>query len=151
VPELPKDEAHLGELTLPQLLARHRADKACAGCHAKFDSFGLVFEGFGPIGERRKMDLGGKPVSSKAEFPDGLERNAIDGLRDYIRTKRRDDFVDNLCRKLLAFALGRTLIPSDDQLIAEMRTKLAADGYRFESLVESIVMSRQFQMKRGGD
>jgi hypothetical protein len=148
VPELPKDEAHGGDLTLPQLLERHRADKACAGCHAKFDSFGLVFEGFGPIGERRKMDLGGKPVSSKAEFPDGVERSAIDGLRDYIRTKRRDDFVDNLCRKLLAFALGRTLIPSDDKLVMEMRTKLAADGYRFESLVESIVMSRQFQMKK---
>ena len=30
VPELPKDEAKLGELTLPQVLARHRADKACA-------------------------------------------------------------------------------------------------------------------------
>src|SRR5262245_52754171 len=105
VPELPKDEAHLGDLTLPQLLERHRADKACAGCHAKFDSFGLVFEGFGPIGERRKMDLGGKPVSTTAEFPDGVERSAIDGLREYIRTKRRDDFVDNLCRKLLAFAL----------------------------------------------
>src|SRR5256885_3025819 len=32
VPELPKDEANTGELTLPQLLARHREDKACAGC-----------------------------------------------------------------------------------------------------------------------
>src|SRR5471030_3269974 len=32
VAELPMDEAKLGELTLPQLLARHRADKSCAGC-----------------------------------------------------------------------------------------------------------------------
>src|SRR4051812_4305154 len=31
VPELPKDEAKLGNLTLPQLLARHRADESCAG------------------------------------------------------------------------------------------------------------------------
>src|SRR5262249_38542847 len=40
VPELPKDEANLGELTLPQLLARHRQDKNCAGCHRRFDSVG---------------------------------------------------------------------------------------------------------------
>ncbi len=31
VPQLPSDEAKLGEVTLRQALARHRADKACAG------------------------------------------------------------------------------------------------------------------------
>jgi hypothetical protein len=34
-------------LPLRDLLARHRADPSCAGCHARFDSFGIVFEGFG--------------------------------------------------------------------------------------------------------
>src|SRR5207237_1282085 len=71
VPELPKDEAKLGELTLPQLLARHRADKSCASCHRRFDSIGLVFEDFGPIAERRTKDLGGRPVETVAAFPDG--------------------------------------------------------------------------------
>ena len=80
VPELPKDEAKLGDLTLPQLLARHREDKSCAGCHNRFDSVGLVFEGFGPIGERRDKDLGGKPVATAATFPDGKERTGLDGL-----------------------------------------------------------------------
>jgi hypothetical protein len=40
VPELPKDEAKLGDLTLPQLLAQHRASKSCAGCHQRFDAIG---------------------------------------------------------------------------------------------------------------
>src|SRR5207253_8730251 len=35
VPELPKDEANLGDLTLPQVLARHRADQSCAACHRR--------------------------------------------------------------------------------------------------------------------
>ena len=30
--------------------------------------------------------------------------------------ERQDDFVDNLCRKLLAYALGRSLLPSDEPL-----------------------------------
>jgi hypothetical protein len=158
VPELPKDEADLGELTLPQLLARHRkplarhrTDKACAGCHNRFDSVGLVFEGFGPVGERRSKDLGGKPVSTAATFPDGRNRDGIDGLRAYLRERRQDDYLDNLCRKLFAYALGRSLLPSDDRALAAMRARLAADNHAFGSLVESIVTSPQFRNKRGRD
>jgi hypothetical protein len=151
VPELPKDEAKLGEQTLPQLLARHRADKACAGCHQRFDSIGLAFEGFGPIGERRTKDLGGRPIEAKAPYPDGSERNGLDGLRKYLTEKRQNDFIENLCRKLFVYALGRTLTLSDKSTIEAMRSRLAKDGYRFESLVEEIVTSPQFLNKRGRD
>ncbi len=149
VPELPKDEAKLGELTLPQLLARHRDDKNCAGCHRRFDSIGLVFEDFGPIGERRAKDLGGRPVQTAATFPDGNDRNGLTGLRQYLRDKRHDDFIDNLCRKLLSYALGRSLMLSDKKTLDTMRTKLTDDGYAFGSLVEAIVTSPQFLNKRG--
>jgi hypothetical protein len=151
VPELPHDEAQLGELTLREVLERHRSEPACAGCHARFDSFGLVFEGFGPTGERREKDLGGRPVDASATFPNGSVRSGVAGLLDYIRAEREDDFLDNLCRKMLAYALGRSLILSDEPLIDEMRTKLAADGHRFRSLVETIVTSPQFRMRRGAD
>jgi hypothetical protein len=151
VPELPKDEAKLGELTLPQLLARHRADKACAGCHRRFDSVGLAFEGFGPVGERRTKDLGGRPVQTEAAFPDGKDRQGIDGLRAYLRDIRQDDFIDNLCRKLFSYALGRGLLLSDRKALAEMKAKLAADRYVLGSLVESIVARPQFLNKRGSD
>lgn len=151
VPELPHDEAKLGSLTLREVLAKHREDKSCAACHARFDSFGLVFENYGPVGERREEDLGGRPVDTRATFPGGSERAGLDGLRAYIRTERQDDFLDNLSRKLLAYALGRSLMLSDDITIREMRTKLAANGHRSGSLVESIVTSPQFRTKRGPD
>jgi hypothetical protein len=151
VPELPKDEAKFGELTLPQLLARHREDKACAGCHKRFDSIGLAFEGFGPVGERRANDLGGRPVQTTATFPDGNERQGLDGLRAYLRDKRQDDYLDNLCRKLLSYALGRGLQPSDRKTIEAMRRRLTTDGYAFGGLVEAIVTSPQFLNKRGLD
>jgi hypothetical protein len=148
VPELPRDEAKL-DLPLRDLLARHREDANCAACHARFDSLGLVFEGFGPIGERREKDLAGRPVDASATFPGGSEGIGLDGLRQYIRVRRQSDFVDNLCGKLLAYALGRSLIQSDDLTIKEMHRKLAANAYRFESLIEGIVTSRQFLNKRG--
>jgi mono/diheme cytochrome c family protein len=151
VPELPKDEANSGELSLPQLLTRHRADKNCASCHERFDSVGLVFEGFGPIGERRDRDLGNRPVSPKATFPDGSEGDGLAGLRRYIAAQREDEFLDNLCRELLVYALGRGLILSDEPTIKSMRDRLSVEGHRFDGLIETIVSSPQFLKKRGRD
>ncbi len=144
VPELPKDEKAMGALTVRDLLAQHRNRAGCMECHARFDSFGLVFESFGPVGERRQMDLGGRPVDTRAEFPGGGEGDGLDGLVQYIHARREGDFVNNLCRKLLAYGLGRTLILGDEPLVRQMRDRLAADKYRFGSLIESIVTSPQF-------
>jgi sugar lactone lactonase YvrE len=154
VPELPKDEADLGKLTLAQTLARHRADKNCATCHQRFDSIGLVFEDYGPIGERRSKDLGGRPVDNRAAFPDNVERQGLDGLRTYLREKRQAEFLANFNGKLFSYALGRTLLPSDQATLKKMQTPAAADGYTLGSpalgdLVEAIVTSRQFLNKRG--
>ena len=148
VPVLPTDETKLGDLTLRQTLAKHREDKSCATCHNKFDSFGLVFEGFGPVGEVRTTDLAGRPAETSAVFPDGTEGAGLAGLQTYFRTKVQDEFLDNLCRKLMVFALGRSLLPSDDLVIAAMRSKLSAGGYRFEHLITEIVTSPQFLNKR---
>jgi mono/diheme cytochrome c family protein len=150
VPELPADESKL-ELSLRETLTKHRDHKSCAGCHERFDSLGLVFEGFGPIGERRNVDLGGKPVDTRATFPGGGDGQGLAGLRQYLREHRQENFLDNLCRKLLSYALGRTLLPSDDKTIEQMRSRLAADEHRFGTLVEAIVTSPQFITKRGID
>jgi hypothetical protein len=150
VPELPGDERNMGDLTLREVLERHRADSSCASCHARFDSFGLVFEGYGPIGERRTFDLGGKPVDTRADFPQGVEDEGLEGLLRYVKSNRQDDFVNNLCRKLLTYALGRSLMLSDEPTIQEMRANLARNEYRFESLIETIVTSPQFLNKRVG-
>jgi hypothetical protein len=151
VPELPTDEAKLGDLTLRETLARHREDPSCAGCHVRFDSIGVAFEGYGPVGERRVQDFGGRAVDTRATFPGGTEGEGLNGLRAYLLEHRQREFLDNLCRKLLTYALGRSLILSDDPLIDEMLAKLAAGGYRFGSLVEAIVTSPQFLRRRCPD
>ena len=45
-------------------------------------------------------------MDTRATFPGGGEGTGLDGLRAYLRERRQDEFVDNLCRKLLAYALG---------------------------------------------
>jgi hypothetical protein len=108
-----------------------------------------VFEDYGPIGERREKDLGGRPVDTRAAFPGGSEGAGLDGLRDYLKEHREQDFVENLCRKLLSYALGRSLLPSDDKLVGQMQERLTASDHRFGELVTAIVTSEQFRTKRG--
>ena len=151
VPELPVDESQLGELSLRQTLEKHRQLESCAVCHDRFDSIGLVFESYGPVGERRSRDLGEKLINDSAVFPNGQSGRGVDGLREYIMKDRQSNFIDNLCRKLLAFALGRSLRLSDDILIEKMQIDLASEDYRFGTLIRAIVSSPQFLQKRGTD
>ena len=149
VPELPEDEAELGELTLRETLAKHREHSSCAGCHDKFDSVGLAFEGYGPIGQGREQDLAGNPVDVAADFPDGSRREGVPGLKAYLLEQRREDFVDTVSRKLLSYALGRSLILSDEPLLTSMKEALGRHDDRFDSLVHTIVTSPQFLNRRG--
>jgi hypothetical protein len=148
VPQLPSDEADLGELTLVETMARHRADPACASCHATFDHFGIVFEGYGAVGERRDVDFGGRPVQATTDFPDGTSGSGLAGIRRYIEAERLADFVENFSRRLATYALGRGLMLSDERLIERMQRALIENDDRFSALVETIVTSPQFLTKR---
>ncbi len=147
VPELPSDESKT-DLPIRQMLANHRSIPFCAACHQRFDSFGLAYEGYGPIGDVRTKDLAGRPVDTAVTYPGGVNGVGFEGLRDFIRDYRQDQFINNVCRKLLSYGLNRTLQLSDEALVDTMQTNLAKQGYGFDSLVETIVLSPQFRNKR---
>jgi len=149
VPELPDDETKLGQLTLRQTLARHREHKSCAACHQRFDSIGLVFENYGPVGELRDRDLGGRPVQTNAILPGDVPSQGMADLKTYLTQRRRAEYVENFCRKLLSYALGRSLQLSDDPLLEAMQNRSAPQGHRLGDLVLHIVNSPQFLNKRG--
>jgi hypothetical protein len=69
-------------------------------------------------------------------------------LQAYLRARREQDFLNNLSEKLLAYALGRTLLLSDEPLLEAMRARLAAGGYKPSALIETIITSPQFTNKR---
>ena len=148
VPQLPEDEA-TETLTVRQLTEKHTTDPRCAGCHARIDAFGFALEKFDAIGRRRDQDLGGRAIDTRAKVLDGSEFDGIEGLRDYLLTKRRDAIVKQFCRKLLGYALGRAVQLSDGPLLTEMSEQLKANDYRVSVAVEAIVRSKQFLEIRG--
>ena len=147
VPELPQDEAKTDAL-LKDVLAKHRANPVCAGCHARFDVFGIAMEGYGPVGEARTKDMAGRAIDASATFPGDYPGSGFRGVQAYIKEKRQKDYLENLSRKLLSYSLNRTLQLSDDPVVEKMHVQMVADGYRFNSLVETIVSSQQFINKR---
>jgi FKBP-type peptidyl-prolyl cis-trans isomerase (trigger factor) len=70
-------------------------------------------------------------------------------LRDYLANVRRDAFIRHFCRKLLGYALGRSVQLSDEPLLDSMQRQLEQHDYRFSVAVEAIVRSPQFRSIRG--
>ena len=74
----------------------------CAACHARFDSFGLAFEGTDRSASARTKDLAGRPVDTAVPIPGGVQGTGLEGLQAFIREHRQNEFVNNLSRKLLS-------------------------------------------------
>ena len=151
VPELPEDERHTQGLTVRQMVERHRSLPGCASCHDKIDPLGLALEGFDPIGRRRTRDLAGRPVDAGVRLQPGIEFQDLSGLRTYLLEQRREEFLANFCRKLLGYALGRSVEVSDEKLLAEVLQALERADFRFSAAVATIVRSPQFLHQRGRD
>ncbi len=151
VPPLPDDEAATEELTVRQLVEKHVRDPKCAVCHERIDPYGFSLEAFDAIGRHRTSDLGGRPIDTRVTMMDGTQFDGLDGLRNYLLTSRREAFVGQFCRKLLGYALGRSVQLSDEPLLNEMQSNLAANDYKVDVAVNAIIQSRQFREIRGKD
>jgi len=147
VPNL--DEAAIGSAaSLRQQLEAHRQNPTCASCHAKMDPLGFGLENFNAIGAWRTQD-GKFPVDASGTLPDGRSFRGPQELRAILKADR-NSFTECLTEKILTYALGRGIERYDQPAIKEIVHNVAANEYRFSSLVLEIVNSLPFQM-RGGE
>jgi hypothetical protein len=148
---LPDEDAASDKLTTRQKVERHISDAACSVCHVRIDPFGFAFENYDAIGRFRFNELSGLPVDARAKLKDGTQFEGIDGLRNYLLTKKKDVIVRLFSRRLLGYALGRATTLSDTSLIDEMVAEMNKHDGRLSAAVLTIVRSPQFRMIRGGD
>jgi hypothetical protein len=145
VPKL--DDSVSKASTLRERLERHRQDKACSVCHDKIDPLGFALEGFDPIGRVRTQDEGGLQIDNTGQIKNGAKFQGVEGLRNFL-AQRDVEFTNNFCRKLIGYALGRTIILTDKPLLDSMRTDLSKSDDRFSVAVLDIAKSRQFLNRR---
>jgi Protein of unknown function (DUF1592)/Protein of unknown function (DUF1588)/Protein of unknown function (DUF1585)/Protein of unknown function (DUF1587)/Protein of unknown function (DUF1595)/Planctomycete cytochrome C len=142
------DEEKIGaDMTGRQQLEAHRKNPTCSSCHRRMDPLGFGLENFDAIGAWRDVD-GKFPIDATGRLPDGREFEGPVQLRNILK-EDREAFTRTLASKLMTYALGRGLERYDRHAVKTIARKVAANNYRFSSLVMEIVSSRPFQMRRG--
>ncbi len=147
VPSLREEDGEEGQvLTMRQRLEQHRANPVCAACHSHMDPLGFALENFDALGKWR-TSVGGTPIDPSGQLPDGTEFRGPAELRE-ILLSRREQFVITVTEKLLLYALGRGLEHYDQPVVRKIVRDAAPEGYRWSSLIEGIVESTPFQMRK---
>ena len=147
VPRLPEAESD-GEKTVREMVARHTSVPECQACHVRIDPFGFAMEKYDPIGRFREKDLAGRAVDVRVRLKDGTEFEGLEGLRAWLLGSKKKDIERTFCRKLLGYALGRSVTLSDQPLVEEMIDSLEKGAPLSGALVQ-VATSRQFRFHRG--
>ena len=151
-PDVPTlDEKDIGTpkaLTVREMIAKHRASPTCASCHAVMDPLGLALENFDATGRWRDRDrYAGVAIDASGVLPDGTPITGPDDLRKAL-LRRPEQFVQTFTEALLTYATGRTLQHYDMPTVRRIVREAAATDYRFSTLVQGVVASEQFRMRR---
>jgi len=127
-------------------MEQHRANPVCASCQASMDPLGFALENFDAIGRWRDADSG-LAIDAVSTMPGGATIDGAAGFHDYLLS-RSDQFVRTLTKKLLEYAVGRTLEYYDEPAARRIIRDAAPGNYQWSSLILGIVESAPFQMRR---
>jgi mono/diheme cytochrome c family protein len=143
-----KDESMLN-LTVPQRMARHRANARCASCHQAIDPLGIALETFDPVGRWRDKDQD-LPINAAGTLADGKEFKGIEGLKALLLS-RKQDFVRSFVRQMLTYGLGRKLEFYDTATVKQITQAVVEDDCKFSRVVVEVAKSYPFRHRRTKD
>jgi hypothetical protein len=152
-----------GATTIREQLAKHRENRACAGCHSKIDPPGFALESFDVIGNWREYYrvtsaarvakeipgqryLRGADVDTTGEMPGGEQFKNVDEFKQLL-LKDKDQIARALITRLVTYATGGAPEAADGREIDAIVDRARAQNYGLRMLVHEIVQSRMFQHK----
>ncbi|HSI36668.1 MAG: DUF1592 domain-containing protein [Phycisphaerae bacterium] len=176
-PDLPAIDPDLnGTTTIREQLARHRANPACAGCHATMDPPGFALESFDVIGgwRTRYRNLGekgeaptpsemlgfpgngnfekqirfrhGLPVDASGQTADGKAFKDVDELRRILLADE-ESLARNFVERLVLYSTGAP-VSFADRAQVEQILKSGRDGrYGVRTLIRGVIRSQLFGRK----
>ncbi len=147
-PNVPSLDDNVVSASLPirQRLAKHRENPACASCHDVMDPVGFALENFDAVG-RWRTEEDHQKVDASGGLADGSKFDGVAGLERALLA-RPELFAGTLAEKLLIFALGRGVEPTDAPALRAVVRRVHSDQYRFSSVILGIVHSVPFQMRK---
>ncbi len=150
------------QLNVREVLEEHRANPACAACHALFDPFGLALEQYDGIGKFRTTYSNGSPIDPATElpksgaYPDGLKfagiegGNGLPGVAEAVTQNPK--FATCVSEKMLSYGLGRLLTDTDKPYLEAVAKDWLKEGEtpNLSRLVHALVSTETFRSRRGG-
>jgi mono/diheme cytochrome c family protein len=146
VPTLEESNKDAAPKTVREQLERHRNNPVCASCHRIIDPAGFALEKFNSVGQWREVTETGAAIDTGGVLADGSKVDGPIALRNAILS-RPEAFATVLTERLMTYALGRGVEPSDMPVVRSIVKKAGPNNYRLESIVQSIVESAPFQMR----
>ena len=145
VAELTEDEKIHDELGLRKILELHRSKPDCQSCHEKMDPLGLGLENFDPAGKWRST-YGRVPIDPSGVTADGRIFSGPAELKQILMTER-EKIARNLSSKMLSYALGRSLLFTDEPALRTLDNCLLQNNFNPELFIIELVKSYPFRMK----
>jgi len=145
VPQLDFDPNKELTGTVREVFEQHRVDPACASCHARMDPYGFALENYDGMGAWRDDDRG-NVIDASGEI-NGKTFTTPDEFREVL-ADREGDFREAVVRKMLSYALGRSIQAADRETIEAITEAVKAEGDRFSSVVLNVIESYPFQHTR---
>ena len=150
VPPLDENGQQAGRvLTMRERMEVHRRNPVCANCHKIMDPIGLAMENFDAVGSWRTREGGthGTAIDASGVLLDGTKVDGIVSLRKALM-RNPEIFVGTFVEKMMTYALGRGVAATDMPTVRQIVRDGGSQNYRFASMVEGIVNSAAFQMRR---
>ena len=107
------------------------------------DPLGFGLENFDPLG-RWRTEQGGQAIDNVGVLPTGEKFAGPIELKALLLEKKRPEFLRNLSRKMLGYALGREVNRVDMCVVQDCVRALEQGEFRSSRLLEAIVLSYPF-------
>ncbi|MAD80091.1 MAG: hypothetical protein CMJ50_04500 [Planctomycetaceae bacterium] len=126
-------------------------NKACGGCHLKFEPLAFGLEKFDGSGAYHDVDKHGNRLREDGEilFPGTARPVSYASTAELMDLLARSGRVrQSITWKLTQFSLGRPLVAADVRIVNDIHKAAQKEGGTYASLITAIVMSDLVQMTR---
>lgn len=162
VPELDANAGDLKFMSPRELMAFHREDKSCAGCHVKLDPIGFAFQNFDLSGRWRDVEYESykkneldsnvawrgegttRPVDTVGQLPRGEEFRTYADFKKTVVNKYQPDMVQGLMKNFMLYATGRKPDIDDLAEIRQIMNDNAAEGYPLRKMLLAVFQTKAF-------
>lgn len=135
-----------------RLIAEARiANKACGGCHSRFEPLAFGLEKFDGLGRFHDKDEHGNELRDDGEilFPGEGKSIAYESSTELMNLLAESERVrESLTWKVTQFSLGRPLVAADATIVGRIHAESQKNGGTWQSLISAIVASDLVQLTR---